>query len=272
MKIQRGILGFLGVASLAAVGIAVNANSAEAAQLAPGRINFVAEEGIEFLNNAIDMDADNTDFAPGDLDEGGIFNVTFASEAFLNLVPTFDDAEGIVVDLYTPSSAIPGGSFLSGVEYDLVDIFTNASLPGLETVDGTTGLPLLYFDLDGNNDFTDDAIYYVTSFIRTATPATGGGFNIELNFDGFFFSPEGLFDLTFSEIALLNGATSINPNLLPTLDGPPPSSLPNPDDSNLDGVITTVPAVPEPGVVSGLIMLGLGGLLSKRPFQTNKQK
>lgn len=260
----------IGSASALVLGTLNSGSSVSAAELAPGRINFVVEEGIEFLNNAIDVDPDNTIFDPGNLDEGGIFDVTFATEAFLapggNPALSFDDKQGIMVDLYTPSSAIPGGSFVSGVNYDLVSIFNNAGLPGLETVDGTEGLPLLYFDLDADNTFTDDAIYYVTDFIRTATPAPGGGFNVVLNFEGFFASPSDIFDITFSEVALINGATSIDPNLLPAIDdNPPPNALPNPDSSNLDGVIVTVPGVPEPSATIGLIsILGAVGFLRKR--------
>ncbi len=274
---------------LVMMGMVTNPNPVNASTISTGSINFILSEALQFSNNAIDLNFLETDFVPGSLEEGGSFTVTFAEGDFLDLVPTFQGAAGVAPDLFTPSFAIPTfndageGAFLDDIFYDLVEISDANGLPGVVDVEeGFRGIPLLHFDLDGDGDFEDDAIYYQTGFIRTTTPLPpeiGGGFDTTLNFEGFFAAPneetgelfDGLFESFFSEISLVNGAVDEDPSDLGVIVGPGvPADLSDELDeseievTNFDGVITAE-SVPEPGSIVGLsVFLGFFGLLKKK--------
>lgn len=280
MKIKKSFLPK--ITSLIGLGFIALLEPATAATIDDGRMNFVWEQEFEFVNNAVDFDPDNTDFDPTNPLDGGIFNITRAVGGFANydgLGSTFEDKQGLSVDFYIPSSAIPGGTFLNGVTYDIVEIFQDNNLPGLQTVsdpggEPMTGIPTFFYDLNDNGNFFDDedAIFYSTTVNRTANEEPLGGFDVDLSFNGFIYTPSTDFNKTTVEFTLLNGATAVDPDSLPAVDFPienTPSELPAPKDfSNLDGVQVTMGVnprpVPEPGMVMGLLVAsGIAGLVNK---------
>lgn len=259
----------LGAATLAAI---ANVNSANAAELAAGRINLNPIEGVEFLNNAIDFDPNNTNFAPGDISQGGPYGINFATGGFAD--EGFLNAPVQAVDLYTPSDLITSGptpgSFANGINYDLVSIF--APTGQLVNVDGMEGLPLLYYDLDGPVNFSDgdDAIFYATGFTRSTTEEDDGSFDVSLNYQGFIATIDNdgsTFDKTIVDVTLFNGATSLDPETLPAINDPllmPPSQLPNPDFTNLDGVQEVEgKTIPEASNIVAILSLGALALTMK---------
>ncbi len=225
--------GLVGAVTAATVG---NINPANAAQLDFGRINLIPQQGVEILNNAVDFNSNDTDFVPGDIDEGGNYIINFATGGFADF--GFLDKTVRAVDIYTPSSAIPGGTFIDGENYNLVSILPDSDLVD---VDGMQGLPFLYYDLtdNGNFDDGDDAIFYATGFTRSTREQDDGSFDVSLNFQGFIDtvdSDDSTFEKTIVDVTLFNGATSLNPETLPAIDGTPPTQLLNSDFTNFDGV------------------------------------
>ncbi len=276
----------LATISLAIGGIIINPQQVSASTISSGSISIFLLEPVVFANNAIDFGAFNTffpgffddgptDFVPGDLDEGGNFVTVNAEGDFLEL--SFLGAPGIITDFFTPSFAIPTfnslgeGAFLDEIFYDLVEIFSDNNLPGLEEIDGFQGIPLLFFDLDGDGDFEDDAIFFQTGFVRSMIPVPTTS-SLTINFEGFFASPSGLFEPIISDIAILAGGFfGVAPEDLGVVTGDPPLDLDGFFDatgldfeiSTFDGFISV--STPEPRSIMGLgIFLGVIGLLNKK--------
>ncbi len=261
----------------------ITSNPANASTLSNGSISITFLEDAEFVNNAIDFDADGTDFIPGSIENGGSFTVTFADGDFLNLSPSFLGATGIMTDIYTPESIIPDDvipgipsmSFVDGVSFNLVEILTDAGLTAaIATPEpGFSGIPFLFFDLDGDGDFTDDAIYHEISLIRTSELGPSG-IESTIDFGGFLFSPSGLFETTFADFSLTSTSLSDFPENLPSLDVPIPvvlgGGIPDlgeffPGETDIAGGEGIITSTPEPATIVGLsVVLGFAGLLPKQ--------
>ncbi len=275
------------LAPLLGFAVVATPNAATAVQIGPGSINLNYFDSIQLVNNAVDFAPGSTDFVPGDIANGGVFNINIGEGGFVDF-GFFDDqtltgVDGISVDFYIPSNLIPAvdgnpaGEFANGVEYDLIDIGL-----GVETVtdgkgDSMEGIPIIFYDLTENGVFDDedDAIFYATSFIRSSTPQNGT-FDTSVSFGGFMFTPGDAFHITTIDSSLFNGATNTDPETLVAIDGPPPTELPDPpasDLTNLDGVQTIDAAsVPEPGtIVATLVSCGIAGLFSKRKGKKERQ-
>ncbi len=109
----------------------------------------------------------------------------------------------------------------------------------------------------------------------------GNGFDVTLNYNGFFQDNAGIFEDTPSVINIFNGATTVNPNNLPVvITGPSLTEVIDQyNDAEIgtdlattgggDQQVVTIVGVPEPGTVLGLgVVAGLAGLMKKRNKQS----
>lgn len=255
----------------------------DASVLGPGRLGFVLEESVITGNNATDF------LAAGDAGKNfGLDPSNWGDFSITNLPLAVDPNGGVfsapdIEDFLGKMG--PDRSFLNtdGKIADLVPFPGLGSISDGEVIANT--FPLLFFDtdMDGLYGEEDDFVYITETFVRTTSPGSPTGFNVTLNFTGFFRDNLGIIDDTPSTLAIFNGAIDINPNDLAVIDGPNITAIiDNFDDTPItdapDGLATTgggdavfrtegrdVLDVPEPGTIVGLsIVAGLAGLTAKR--------
>lgn len=258
--------------SILAGGLITGAASVEAATLlAPGKLSVVSDRGAFFVNNVIDFTpgapasfapspgtpgTGNVTTPPSIFDpEGGIFGSTPLPDG-----RQFVGADVLFEDLFLPASVIPGGRFLNNVQYTFADFLP----PALQE------FTFLRFDTNNDgffgSDNSDDFEYIITGFTRRVSPGTTGGFDVSFDFQGFFRDYAGNYTDTPSILSIFNGTSTFNPDQLVAVETLAQYAALNAGglggrqfSAAIDGTITTVEAVPEPGMVIG--MIGLAGFL-----------
>lgn len=270
--------------SILAGGLITGVASVEAATLlAPGKLSVVSERGAFFVNNVIDFTpgspaafgpspgtpgTGNVTTPPTIVDpEGGIFGSDPLPDG-----RQFVSAPVLFEDLFLPASVIPGGSFLTDVEYNFGDF-----LPP-----GSQEFTFLRFDTNGDGFFgdqnDDDFEYIITGFTRRVQQGTTGGFDVSFDFQGFFRDHAGIYADTPSVLSIFNGTSSFNPDDLVAVETLAQYALLGAGglggrqfSAAIDGTITTAEAVPEPGMV--VSMIGLVGFLglAKKNKKSEKQ-
>ena len=261
--------------SILAGSLVTGVASVEAATLlAPGKLSVRSDQGVFFVNNVLDF-TPGASFAPSlgtpgtgvvttpptIFDpEGGIFGSTPLPDG-----RQFVGANILFEDLFLPASLIPGGKFLNEVEYKFADFLP----PALQE------FTFLRFDTtgDGNfgNDVGDDFDYIITGFVRRVEPGSTGGFDVSFDFHGFFRDHSETYADTPSILSIFNGTSTFDPETLVAVESPADYVAllaggvgGRQFAAAIDGTITTAEAVPEPGMVGGMIgLVGFLGLAKK---------
>lgn len=263
-----GIVSFMCVGAL---GLSSAANAGQLSiQSGESIMNIVFDSGVYFQNNVIDFvnfpgvssilggppnpglnGNPAPDFGTSYASKGN-FTITFSSGAFASS-GFVAGKKGAATDLFLPPSLLgsTGGKIVTGNLYDLAVIGAPS--------------PQILLEFDRNNNGIADAKFNFTKFLRTSVQNALGGFDNTISVKGYFeHIADGTapaFDVTEANLALFNGASSINPESLTVINTPAEFLGSGPLFNSVDSTLGTPQDIPEPSAGLGLLaFLGMMGL------------